>query len=71
MKTMTCKELGGVCNQKLSAESWEGMVKVMTEHVMEKHPDVEKEMEKMNKEDPEKWGKQMKPKWEAAPIHNL
>jgi len=34
---------------------------------MEKHPDVAKEMEAMQNEDPQKWGKEMKPKWEAAP----
>jgi hypothetical protein len=39
------------------------MVKVMTKRVMEKHPDVAKEMEKMHNEDPKKWGKEMKPKW--------
>ena len=67
MKTMTCKELGGTCDQTLSAETWDEMVKTMTKHVMEKHPDTAKEMEKMHNEDPQKWGKEMKPKWEAAP----
>jgi hypothetical protein len=43
------------------------MVQAMTKHVMEKHPDVAKEMEKMHKEDPKKWGSEMKPKWDAAP----
>ncbi len=43
------------------------MVQVMTKHVMEKHPDVAKQMEKMHNEDPKKWGKEMKPKWDAAP----
>ena len=52
---------------ELSAGSWDEMVKAMTKHVMEKHPDVAKEMEKMHKEDPKKWGKEMKPKWDAAP----
>lgn len=66
MKTMTCKELGGKCNHKLSAASWDEMVKAMTKHVLEKHPDVAKEMEDMHKEDPKKWGKEMKPKWDAA-----
>jgi hypothetical protein len=42
------------------------MVKVMTKHVMEKHPDVAKAMEKMHNEDPKKWSREMKPKWEAA-----
>jgi predicted small metal-binding protein len=67
MKTLTCKDLGGKCDQTLSASSWEEMVKVMTKHVLEKHPDVAKTMEKMHKEDPKQWAKEMKPKWDAAP----
>jgi predicted small metal-binding protein len=67
MKTLRCSDLGGSCNQQLSAGSWDEMVKVMTQHVLEKHPDVAKKMEKMHHEDPKKWGKEMKPKWDAAP----
>lgn len=66
MKTMTCKELGGTCDKKLSAESWGEMVKMMTKHVKENHPDMAKEMEKMHKEDQEKWEQEMRPKWEAT-----
>ena len=61
MKTMTCRELGGTCDQKLSASSWDEMVKVMTKHVIDKH------LEKMHNDDPKKWGKEMRPKWDAAP----
>jgi len=39
MKTMSCKDLGGTCDQKLSAESWDEMVGLMVKHVTEKHPD--------------------------------
>jgi len=67
MKTMTCRELGGACDQKLSAETWEEMVKKMTAHVMDKHPDVAEKMKKMHEEDPKMWGREMKPKWDAAP----
>jgi predicted small metal-binding protein len=67
MKTMTCRELGGKCEQRLSANSWEEMVKTMTKHVLEKHPDVAQQMKAMHDADPQKWGKEMKPKWEAAP----
>jgi hypothetical protein len=42
------------------------MVQAMTKHVMEKHPDVAKEMEKMHNADPKKWGREMKPKFDAA-----
>jgi predicted small metal-binding protein len=67
MKTMTCLELGGACDEMLSAQTWDEMVKTMTDHVMGKHPDVAERMKKMHDEDPEKWGKEMKQKWEIAP----
>ncbi len=67
MKTLTCRQLGGECDQKLTAVSWGGMVKIMTKHVMENHPDTAREMERMHNETPEKWGEEMKPKWDAAP----
>ena len=67
MKTMTCKELGGKCDEKLTADSWDEMVMTMTKHVMANHADVAKEMEKMHNEDPHKWSKEIKPKWDAVP----
>jgi predicted small metal-binding protein len=67
MKTMSCKELGGVCDTQLSAETWDEMVNKMTKHVMDSHPELAKQMEKMHKEDPKKWGSTYKPKWDAAP----
>lgn len=67
MKTLTCKELGGTCDAKISAASWNDMVHSMTRHVIDKHPDVAPQMEKMHNEDPEKWGRETKPKWDAAP----
>ena len=67
MKTMTCRELGGSCDQKLSAETWDEMVKTMTKHVLDKHPDVAQRMEKMHSEDPKRWGREHRPKWDAAP----
>lgn len=51
----------------LSAGSWDEMVKVMTRHVMQKHPAVAKQMEQMHNEDPNKWGREKRPKWHAAP----
>jgi predicted small metal-binding protein len=66
MKTLTCKQLGGACNAKLTAGSWDEMVKVMTKHVMANHPDVAKKMQAMHAEDPQKWAKENKRKWENA-----
>ncbi len=67
MKTMACRVLGGACDEKLSAETWDEMVKEMTAHVMERHPDVAADMKKMHEEDPKKWGREMQPKWERSP----
>jgi predicted small metal-binding protein len=67
MKTMTCKELGGQCDQEISADSWDEMVQAMTAHVMDRHPNVAKQMEETHRRDPKKWGREMRPKWEAAP----
>lgn len=67
MKVMTCRKLGGKCDQRLSASTWDEMVRIMTKHVLDKHPDVAKQMEKMHNEDPNRWRREMKPKWQAAP----
>lgn len=67
MKTMSCKDLSGTCDEKLSASTWDEMVQTMTKHVMDKHPDVAKKMEAMHNEDPKKWSSETKPKWDAAP----
>jgi predicted small metal-binding protein len=69
MKTMTCRELGGGCDQKLSANTWDEMVQKMSKDVMEKHPDAAKQMEKMHNEDPKEWGREMKPKFDSAQEH--
>jgi predicted small metal-binding protein len=67
MKTMTCRALGGKCDQMLSARSWDEMVTVMTRHVLDKHPEVAKDMEKMHHQDPKRWANEAKPKWDSAP----
>jgi predicted small metal-binding protein len=35
MKTMTCRQLGGACDQKLSANSFEEIAEVSKKHVTE------------------------------------
>ena len=67
MKSMTCKELGGPCNQELRAGTWDDMVKAMTRHVLEQHPETAKATERMHNDDPKRWGREMKPKWDATP----
>jgi predicted small metal-binding protein len=65
LKTMTCRELGGPCDEQMTADSWDEMVKRMTAHVMKEHPQTAQDMRKMHEQDPKKWGSEMKPKWDA------
>ena len=37
MKTMTCKQLGGVCDKEFHAETFEEMAEVSKNHGMEMH----------------------------------
>jgi hypothetical protein len=67
MKTMTCRELGGECDKAFTTETPREMVEAMTAHVISEHPDTAKAMERMHNEDPDKWGKEFKRKWEATP----
>ena len=64
---MLCKDLGGACDEKLSADTWGEMVNIMVKHVLENHPDVARYMEKMYAADSQKWAKDMKPRWDATP----
>lgn len=65
MKTMTCKELGGPCDQRLSAGSWDEMVRAMTAHVLKEHPQTARDMQRMHEQDPKKWGREMRPRWDS------
>jgi len=42
------------------------MVRLMATHIAENHPLAAKEMERMHNEDPTRWERDMKPKWDAA-----
>ena len=54
MKTMTCKQLGGACDHKFQAESFDQMAAMSKEHAMEMfqkgdqpHLDAMDEMQKL------------------------
>ncbi len=42
-------------------------MRTMTSHVMSNHPETAEAMKKMHEADPKKWGRETKPKWDAAP----
>jgi hypothetical protein len=43
------------------------MVQQMVKHVSSNHPETAEAMKKMHEQDPKKWGRETKPKWDAAP----
>ncbi|MFH1587474.1 MAG: DUF1059 domain-containing protein [Candidatus Diapherotrites archaeon] len=76
MKTMTCKQLGGVCDKEFHAESFEELAEVIKKHGMERYvigdgehiKVINEMMELMN--DPEamkKWIESKKKEFDALP----
>jgi hypothetical protein len=76
MKTMTCKQLGGACNEAFSANSFEDIAKLSQEHGMamfakkeQSHIDAMNKMQKMMAK-PDKmaeWFDNKKQEFEALP----
>lgn len=62
---MTCRELGGWCDVRLSAETWLGMAALMMNHIRDKHPAVAAIMEAAG--DNGEWSREVKKEWDAMP----
>jgi hypothetical protein len=78
MKTMTCKQLGGACNQEFHASTFEVMAELSKKHGMEMYqkgdPSHVKAMHKMQElmQSPEKmqeWMDRKRKEFEALPDH--
>ena len=67
MKTMTCAQMGGSCDAKLTAASEKEMMDVGWKHIEEAHPDMAEKIKGMPKEDTETWMTGFHTKWEATP----
>lgn len=71
MKKMTCKEMGGPCEEAMMGETAEEMMKKGKEHlegmVDDDHNDLRMKMENSTKEEKKMMKKDMEKKFEAAP----
>lgn len=69
MKTMTCAQMGGMCDTALHAESKEGMMGVGMAHLEVAHPEMAESVKTMPKEDPMMvaWVEKFNADWEATP----
>lgn len=80
MKTMTCKQLDGVCDKEFHAETLEEMGEMAKKHAMEMAEKGDKEhiekMEEMkdgmnNPEAVKEWNEKMQKKFDAVPEDEL
>jgi predicted small metal-binding protein len=76
MKTMTCFQLGGACNQEFSAETFEEMAELSKQHGIEKfqqgdkaHLKAKEEMQKLmsNQDAMSKWFQDKKQEFDTLP----
>ena len=69
MKKMTCKDMGGMCDHEMTAETAEEMIQVGMVHLEEAHPEMAASVKAMPKDDPAmvKWSEDFMKTWEATP----
>jgi predicted small metal-binding protein len=71
MKTMTCKDMGGPCDFKMTADTPEEIIKKGEEHVKaatdKSHIKITKQMGAMTPKENKEWNEMFMKKWNAAP----
>ena len=69
-KTFTCKELGGLCDEKFSGETFMEIMQKGSVHMMsdEAHKAKIMDMEKGTGETQEQWMERMQKEFDAKPI---
>ncbi len=69
MKTLTCRQMDGMCDEPISAETSQQMIDVCMEHVKMAHPDMAKNIEATPKDDPKMvaWYEKFMKTWAETP----
>lgn len=69
MKTMTCAQMGGMCDTAIHAETKEEMMGKGMEHLDAMHPEMAESVRNMPKEDPMMvaWVEKFNADWDATP----
>lgn len=69
MKKLTCREMGGTCDEEIVAGSKDEMLQKGMQHVEMAHPEMAESIRKMSPTDPMMvdWQKQFEASYEAAP----
>ncbi len=71
MKTMTCAEIGGMCETPLTGSTPEEMIANGMAHLESAHPEMAATIKATPKEDPKMvaWHEKFMADWAAAPEH--
>lgn len=69
MKTITCRQLGGMCDEPISANSKDELMTKGMAHLEKAHPKMAADVKKMPKDDPQmvKWQKDFDKTWNQTP----
>jgi predicted small metal-binding protein len=67
MKTITCEQLGGPCDYKITANTPEEVIKSGMKHVEKAHPEIAKKMENMSYEEGKNWNHFFMKIWRMTP----
>jgi len=67
MKIITCEQLGGGCDYKMTANTPEEIIKNGMKHVAKDHPDIAKKLENMSYEENRNWNHFFMKLWRMTP----
>ncbi len=69
MKTITCRQMGGMCDEPISGNTPEELIGVGMEHLKVAHPDMAKNVESMPSDHPAmvKWNEDFQKTWADTP----
>ena len=69
MKTMTCAQMGGPCETKMSAATQDEMMNKGMAHIESAHPEMAADIKSMPKDDPKMvaWMEKFNADWAATP----
>ena len=69
MKTMTCRQMGGMCDEALTAGTSDEMMAEGMVHLESAHPEMAASIKAMPKDDPQmmEWGKKFSADWASTP----
>ncbi len=64
---MTCREMGGTCDESMTSNTPEEMMEHGNAHVAASHPEILEQMKAMSTEEVDAWKAEFMKKWEATP----